>query len=154
MSRHDDRGLVAVRRVREVRERDSRLGLQQAIAATARRQEDADAARARLDTAPAFGSGTAEEFRAHTLLLRSLADASAEKDAEVRRSASVADEARRRWSHDKQSLRTAELLLERRESDRRTEQVRREARDLDELATQGWLRGVAAARPAVREVRA
>jgi hypothetical protein len=41
---------------------------------------------------------------------------------------------------DRQAVRTVELLLERRADERRAELARREAVDLDELASQGWLR--------------
>jgi hypothetical protein len=58
-----DRGLVAVRRVREARERDSRAGLEQALAETRQRAATAEVSRARLAAAPTFGSGTAEEAR-------------------------------------------------------------------------------------------
>lgn len=135
-----DRGLRAVRRVREARERDSRLGLQHALAATRRRESEAQAVRARLLAAPGFDSGTAEEFRAHALLVGTLAGSVSEKEEEVRRSAVVAEEARRRWALDRQAVRTVELLLERRAEQRRQEGVRREAAELDELAARGWQR--------------
>jgi flagellar export protein FliJ len=138
----DDRGLRAVRRVREARERDSRIGLQQALAETRLRETEAAAARARLADAPVFGHGTAAEFVGHTLLVHALAESVVRKDEEVRRSTVVAEEARRRWGLDRQAVRTAELLLERRAEERRRERARREAADLDELATQGWLRAV------------
>jgi flagellar FliJ protein len=149
----EDGGLMAVRRVREVRERDSRLGLEQALAATEQRRVEANGARARLEAAPEFGHGTGDAFRAHAVLAGALAESLARKEAEVRRSASVAEEARRRWARDRQNLRTVEMLLERRDAERRAEQARREARDLDELATQGWLRARPAA-PSPREVTA
>ncbi len=135
-----DRALTAVRRLREARERDSRIGLQQALAANRLREEEADRSRARLDSAPSFHSGTAEEYRVYTLLVRALADDVAEKQEQVRRSGTVADEARRRWGLDRQAVRTVELLLERRTEERRAELARREAAELDELAAQGWLR--------------
>ena len=140
MSAAADRGLTAVRRVREARERDSRIGLQQALAATRQREAEAEASRARLETAPSFGSGTAEEYRAYTLLVRALAESVVEKEEAVRRSKAVAEEARRRWGLDRQAVRTVELLLERRADERRADRARRESADLDELAAQGWLR--------------
>lgn len=139
-----DRGLVAVRRVRDARERDSRIGLQQALAATREREAEAASLRERLAAAPGFGNGSADEFRSHTLLVRALAESVVEKEEAVRRSATVAEEARRRWGRDRQAVRTVELLLERRAEERRQDRARREAADLDELATQGWLRGVTA----------
>lgn len=135
-----DRGLRAVRRVREARERDSRIGLQQALSTARRRESEAEVLRARLADAPAFGWGTAGEYLAHTQLVRGLAEAVAAKDEEVRRSTLVAGEARRRWALDRQAVRTVELLLERRAQERRQESARREAAGLDDLAAQGWLR--------------
>lgn len=144
-----ERGLAAVRRVREARERDSRIGLQQALAATRRHEAEATASRERLAAVPGFGDGTAEEFRGYTLLVRALAESVAETQEAVRRSTTVAEEARRRWGLDRQAVRTVELLLERRAEERRRELARREGADLDELATQGWLRHrLAAAAPA------
>ena len=153
MSAAADRGLTAVRRVREARERDSRVGLQQALAATREREAEAEASRVRLEAAPSFGTGTAAEYRAYSLLVRALAESVVEKEEAVRRSTTVAEEARRRWGMDRQAVRTVELLLERRADERRAERARREAVDLDELASQGWLRNrVAGAMP--REVTA
>ena len=140
-----DRGLTAVLRVREARERDSRTGLQKALEVVRRREAEAEAARSRLDAAPEFGQGTVEEYHAHHSLLQALAEAVAEKQEEVRRSISVGKEARRRWLVDRQALRTVELLLERRVTERRQEGARREAARLDELAAQGWQRDRTAA---------
>jgi flagellar FliJ protein len=140
-----DRGLRAVRRVREARERDSRIGLQQALAATRHREAEAELARDRLASRPPFEAGSAEEFRVYSSLVRALAESVGEKEEAVRRSAAVADEARRRWGLDRQAVRTVELLLERRAEERRQERARREAAELDELAGQGWLRNRLAA---------
>jgi flagellar protein FliJ len=135
-----DRGLHAVRRVREARERDSRIGLQQALAATRQREDEALQARRRLDHAPVFGTGTAAEFQSHVLLVRAIADTATEKQELARTSRTVADEARRRWALDRQALRTAETLLERRAEERLEDRARRHAAYLDELASQAWLR--------------
>ncbi len=148
MTATTDRGLVAVRRVREARERDSRIGLQQALAATRRRETEAATARTRLEDAPRFDAGSAEEFRCYQQLVRALAETLVAKQEEVRRSAAVSAEARRRWGLDRQAVRTVELLLEHRAEERRQERARREAADLDELAAQGWLRNRVALVPA------
>ena len=139
-ARASNRALVAVRRVRDARERDSLIGLQQALTATRERAAEAEASRARLAEAPVFGTGTAEEFRAYAVRLQALAEAVTAKEEQVRRSTSVAEEARRRWGMDRQAVRTVEVLLDRRAEEHRAEQNRREAADLDELAGQGWLR--------------
>ena len=135
-----DRGLRAVRRVREARERDSRIGLQQALAAARQREVDAEHARERLATAPGFGTGSAQAFQAHTLFVSGLADAVRQKDELLITSRTVAEESKRRWARDRQAVRTVELLLERRAEERRQDRLRREAADLDELASQAWLR--------------
>lgn len=135
-----DRGLTAVRRVREARERDSRIGLVQALAVTREREAEADAAREQLRTAPAFEVGSAAEFRTYHQLVQALADAVAVKEELLRTSRTVAEEANRRWGLDRQAVRTVELLLQRRVEERRAELARREAADLDELAAQAWHR--------------
>jgi len=135
-----DRGLKAVRRVREARERDSRIGLQHALATTGRREEDAARSRARLETAPAFAGGSADEYRLHALRGAGLAGEVARTEELLRSSRAVADEARRRWAGDRQAVRVVELLLERRAAERRAERARLGARDLDELAGQAWVR--------------
>ncbi|HSE10499.1 MAG TPA: flagellar FliJ family protein [Nocardioidaceae bacterium] len=153
MSAAADRGLKAVRRVREARERDSRLGLQQALSETRRLEVEAAASRVRFESTPRFGDGTALEYRAYTRLVRALAESVVEKEEAVRRTTAVADEARRRWGLDVQAVRTVELLLERRADERRADRARREAAELDDLAAQGWLRA-RAAKPTPREVSA
>jgi flagellar export protein FliJ len=147
-----DRGLNAVRRVREVRERDSRIGLQQALLAARAREAEAEAARARLAAAPHFGSGSAAEYQAFVLRVTALAESVLERQEELRRTTAVAEEARRRWGIDRQAVRTVGLLLERRAEERLQEAARREAADLDELAAQGWLRSHVTPAPASQDV--
>ena len=96
-----DPGLHAVARVRGVRERDSRIGLQQALRVTAQREADAVQAQAQLDGAAPFVQGTSAQFHAQRAALAALA-------AQVQRSLDLAaasrattDEARRRWQHDR-----------------------------------------------------
>ena len=135
-----DRGLLAVRRVREARERDSRVGLQQALALLGSREAAAAAAQERLLTAPGFGSGTAGDFLVHTTRMRALADEVGRATQAESASRTVAEEARRHWGQDRRRVRTVDLLLDRRADERRRERVRREAAELDDLAAQGWLR--------------
>jgi flagellar protein FliJ len=139
-TRDADPGLHAVRRVREARERDSRIGLQEALTSAENRESDAAAARRRLTALPDFDAGSTVDFRAHALFGRALAENAAEKEEQARRSAAVAAEARRRWARDRQAVRMVELLLERRAESRRAEQARKDAADLDDLAAQAWLR--------------
>ncbi len=135
-----DAGLRAVARVRGVRERDSRLGLQQALVVTGQREAEAVRAQARLDGAPAFMQGSAADFHVQRSALAALA-------AQVRRSRELAeasrgttDEAQRRWQHDRSRLRAVELLLDRRAEARRAEATRCENHELDDIAGRLWLR--------------
>ncbi len=141
MTHPQDRALVAVRRVRAARERDSRIGLQQALVAARTRADEAAAAQQRLRQAPAFAEGSATDLHVHVLhtrLLAADAHAAAER-AEAGRL--LTEEASAHWQRDRSALRVAELLLERRAEERAAERDRREARALDDLAAQGWLRG-------------
>lgn len=138
--KHHDPALNAVARVRGVRERDSRIGLQQALLATERRENDAAQAQVRLDAAPAFVHGTSRDFHAQRTALAAMA-------AQVRRMQELAEasranteEARRRWQHDRSRLRAVESLLERRAEVRRAEATRRENQELDDIAGRMWLR--------------
>jgi flagellar biosynthesis chaperone FliJ len=140
MSARDDRGLEAVRRVREARERDSRVGLQHALTSAEQHEEEAVIAQQRVASVTDFSAGTVTEFRSHAFRGRALAENAAEKHEQARRSATIAAEARRRWARDRQQLRMVQLLLERRAEERRTERARREGAELDDLATQAWLR--------------
>jgi flagellar export protein FliJ len=141
MSRYtQDRALMAVRRVRDSREQDSRIGLQQALVSVRAREEQAARASARRTGDAGFGAGTVVDFQAY--VARQAALVAHEQDARDRVESSrlVADEAERRWHADRQQVRTVELLLERRARVRREERARREARELDDLAGQAWLR--------------
>ncbi len=147
-----DRALGAVRRVRDAREQDSRIGLQHALAAARTRDAEAERARARLDQAPAFGTGSVADFRGHVLHVTALAQGEQQAAQRAESSRAVADEATRRWQRDRTELRVVDLLLERRAAERAEERGRREARELDDLAAQGWLRRTAASRAAAGEV--
>lgn len=135
-----DRGLQALRRVREVRERDSRVGLGQALADLAEREAAAALAWERVASTPPFEAGDAEDFRRYQQLVGGLAEAARARGDLVRSGRTVVAEARRRWSQDRQALRSVELLLERRAEQRRADLARREAARLDELAAQAWVR--------------
>ena len=52
----------------------------------------------------------------------------------------VALAARSRWQHDKTQLDAISMLMERRALELREELLRRESRDLDEIAGQRWAR--------------
>lgn len=146
-----DRGLRAVARVRSVREQDSRLGLQQALARLAELVAQARALRTELDDAVrglATGSYAGAEFAARRAAVDALGHALRETEdaAEVTRTLVLG--ARERWQLDKSRLRAVEILLEHREEERRRERQRAEARELDDVAGRAWLRQTRAAESA------
>ena len=142
----DDRGMAAVARVREVREHDSRVGLQQALTAQQVREARLAEAQRQLEQAPPFESGTGAAFLAARATLGALAAAAADARAEVESGATVTEAARQHWVADKSRLTAVEKLLERRADERRAEAARREAARLDEAAGQLWQRARAAER--------
>jgi flagellar protein FliJ len=136
----DDRGLSAVGRVREVRERDSRLGLQQTLRVAGEHESTATGLASDLDHAPAFTTGTTAEFVASRAWLAGMAARLEVAQQQARQARMVAEEARVRWQADKTRLRAVEHLLERRAETRRLLRDRAEARELDDIASQGWIR--------------
>lgn len=136
----DDRGLAAVARVREVRETDSRIGLQQMLS-----EEATVAGRlADLETAVAAATVPAVSTPAALLASRTALTNAAVLIGETRTALDhaqlVTAEARVRWASDKARLSAVEHLLERRALRRRTEAARVAARDADDLAAQAWAR--------------
>ncbi|MCW2755895.1 MAG: hypothetical protein JWQ32_3306 [Marmoricola sp.] len=140
MSAPRDAGLLAVARVRTVRESDSRVGLRQALAELEAAEHRVVELRRRMEVADAFGTGSAAEFLALRVSLSLLGEAlvAAEQQCECTRT--ISDAALVRWQSDKARLGAIELLLERREAERCAERERADARELDDLATQRWLR--------------
>jgi flagellar export protein FliJ len=136
-----DRGLDAVRRVRAVRETDSRIGLRRALAEAHESLSALDRAERALsvaEPAPALEPGSA-------LLARRAAQLELGADAaRARRAAEAAvrmsDTARAHWISDHARLSAVTALLERRREERRAERARVEARELDEVAGRSWLR--------------
>jgi flagellar protein FliJ len=136
----EDRGLRAVRRVREVREGDSRFGLSVALASVRERDAEVQRARSRLETAEDFATGSVADFRCHVDRLSGLVALESLATARAQASRTVAAEAQRRWQQDRRQVRVVDLLLERRALARAEERARREQAQLDDLASQGWLR--------------
>jgi len=136
----EDRGLHAVTRVRQVRERDSRLGLMQALETARQREVTAEAKRERLAATPPFECGGTAGFVAERAALAAMATEVRVAVDEAAASRNVSDEARRRWQQDRTRLRAVELLLERRADRRRAEAERRESHELDDVAGRLWLR--------------
>lgn len=137
----DDAGLDAVARVRDVREQDSRTGLQQANSelaeAAARVAEAEESVRRASEIAPGAEADSWVAARA-TLLALSSRSMKAREGAAMSRT--VAEAALARWQSDRARLEAVELLLERRATERRAQAARAEARELDDLATQRHLR--------------
>lgn len=137
-----DRGLLAVRRVREVRELDARLGLAQA-----RAEERTAAGRlARLEQALVDGAEqpavlTGAELVARRDVLLRIGDGVTDSREALASAGRVSDSARAHWQAARTRTRAIDTLLERRAEARREEARRAEARELDEIATRAWLRG-------------
>jgi flagellar export protein FliJ len=130
-----------VARVRGVREHDSRLGLQLALAEQRSLEERVSTLSDRLAALPGAASGTPAEvivFRAGTAALGAhLREAHAEATSHH----AVVEGARARWQADRTRLSAVESLLERRAERRRVEQAKAEAKELDDLASVRWARG-------------
>jgi len=128
-----DRGLRAVARVREVRERDSRAGLLQALSnVRSRETELAERAQA-LATASSRSYGTLGEFVVGRQFLEATAQGVVEAQRRLAASTTVATEARGRWQADKTRARAIEHLLEVRAERARAEALRAEARETDDI---------------------
>jgi flagellar FliJ protein len=139
-----DRGLGAVRRVRAVRETDSRIGLRRALAQADQSLGDlarAERALSAADPAPALESGAALVARRAAQLELGADAARARRAAEV--AVRMSDAARAHWISDHARLSAVTALLERRREERRAERARVEARQLDEVAGRSWLRASA-----------
>jgi flagellar FliJ protein len=141
VKRHEqDRALHAVRRVRDVREQDSRFGLTVALGSAEKKEAAVEDATRRLDAAGSFAAGSVSDFQAHVDRMAGLVTLQSRAVAAADASRLVADEAQRRWQRDRQQVRVVDLLLERRAAERAEQLARREAAQLDDLATQAWLR--------------
>jgi flagellar protein FliJ len=140
--RHD-RGLRAVARVRGVREHDSRLGLQLALAEQRTRDERVTTLAGRLAHAPAALSGSPADIVGLRAGLDALGDAlrGARTDAEAQRL--LTDDARARWQAAATELEAVEQLLDRRAARRRAAAAKAEAKELDDLASVRWAREAA-----------
>lgn len=140
MSTLHDPGLRAVERVRGVREQDSRLGLQRALRDLAERESALDRLEESIRTFGGAASGDMAQFAAIRQSLLHLRHAVAEARDAVTSARSVALDAQAHWSTDKSRLGAVEGLLERRAEERAVEGGRAEAKQLDDIAGQGWLR--------------
>ena len=139
-STHPDAGMLAVARVRAVRERDSRLGLQQAINEQRRYETHLVELGRRLDEALRFDGGTVASFLHVRAGYRAITEEIVAATADLQTARNITESAREHWQRDKTRLSAVELLLERRGDERRTELRRREDRELDDIAAQRWQR--------------
>jgi flagellar export protein FliJ len=139
MRRRTD-ALDAVARVRRVREQDSLAGLRQATREVDDAQRRVSALEARLLLrASAAPQDTAGFVAARTGLLAVEQAATAAQSALVA-ARNLAVSAQAHWEHDKSRLEAIEMLQDRRAQEARAEELRDEARELDEVAAQLWQR--------------
>ena len=134
--------MLAVRRVRGVRETDSRVGLQQAVAERRAAGSRVNDLRQRLTRAgrEVDAAAATSAFLASRASLLAMSGALREAERAWEVSGTVTDAAQEQWRQDRARLAAIDLLLERRAAERRAEDLRREARQLDEFASQRWLR--------------
>jgi flagellar protein FliJ len=135
-----DAGMLAVARVRGVREQDSRIGLQQALHEQRAHETRVADLRHRIRSAGTFGAGSAGSFLALRASLDALGAVLRAAEEQAAASRTVSESAYAHWQHDKARLAAVEVLLERRAEARRVEVARRDARDLDEMSVQTWQR--------------
>lgn len=135
-----DRGMRAVARVRGVREKDSQIGLQQALREQRQHEARSDELRGQLERHRSFTSGSAASFVALRASLDALGEVLSATETRAATSRTVSEAAYARWQVDKARLSAVELLIERREDARREDLARRERRELDEIAAQLWRR--------------
>ena len=128
-----DRGMRAVARVREVRERDSRVGLLQALTNVRTREDQLTELRTALDQASVRDADTLDAFVVSRHLLAAMAVAVREAEQRLDASRTVAVEAHHRWQADKARVRAIEHLLEERALRRAEEADRAEVRETDDI---------------------
>lgn len=135
------RGLV---RLRNLRERDSRLGL-----ATALIEENAAAARVRaiedqMTDTPEHEVSDLEAFRARQHRLEALVMALSDARSAHASAHQLALAARSRWMEDRTRLAAVEALIARRAAAVRAERLRGENREMDAIGEDLWRRAQSA----------
>jgi flagellar export protein FliJ len=136
----EDRGLGAVARVREVRERDSRLGLAQAIGEQQHLAGVLHDLERSLRSRDAAAAGSAQDFVVLRTSLTLLGAAIGDARRDLATAGEVTAAALDRWRQDKTRLSAVEGLLDRRAEERRVHRAREEAKELDEVAGRLWQR--------------
>ena len=132
MTQHD-KGMRAVRRVREVRERDSRIGLLHALTAVRDREARLEELRNALEQAVTRQADTLDDFVVSRHLLASMAVAVGEAEHRLAAARTVAAAAHQRWQADKAGMKAIEHLLEQRAIARAEERKRVEVREIDDV---------------------
>ena len=131
-----DRGMDAVARVREVRERDSRIGLLQALSSVREREHQLARLEHELAQAQLRPPTTLDDFAMSRQFLDAMARAVRDAGARLDASHTVATEAHHRWQADRSRVRAVEHLLEQRAERRREDAERAAARELDDVVGQ------------------
>jgi flagellar export protein FliJ len=140
MRRPETDGLRAVARVRRVREQDSRAGLQQAIREVGEAQSRLSSLESRLAAGVGSDVDDVSTFVAARTHLLAVERAATAAQAGLVTARNLAHSAQAHWQHDKSRLEAIEMLQERRADEARAEEQRTEARELDEISTQLWVR--------------
>ncbi|HET7690395.1 MAG TPA: flagellar FliJ family protein [Nocardioidaceae bacterium] len=139
MSARADAGMRAVSRVREIRERDSRIGVQQA-AAELRAREATLADLQQRAAATQSSDQSIEAYLRSRDYLTALGEQIVVTERSVAAAATLTDSALAHWRVDRTRLGAVELLLERRAEVRRQERALEESKRLDEAAALLWQR--------------
>jgi flagellar biosynthesis chaperone FliJ len=140
-----DPGLHAVARVRAVRERDSRLGLQRAAADEQRAATEVQRLHDALAGLDGRADGDAGRFVAARAVYLGLCEALSSARRDERAAHLLTVDAAAHWRSDHARLGAVEGLLERRAEARAVEARRTEDRELDDVAGRLWLRQTPAA---------
>lgn len=133
------KAMQAVARVREVRERDSRLGMGTALAEHRARQDAAQEAHGVLSTKNSTADAiSAREFIYQRAVLSAWCQILSQRNQEADSARVLAETARAHWRHDRTRLAAVESLIERREAERQADLAHREERELDDVAARLW----------------
>lgn len=133
MRAQHDRGMKAVHRVREVRERDSRIGLLLALTRVRDREAHLEELRNALQQAVTRGADTLDAFVVSRHLLTMMAVAVGEAEQRLAAARTVATEAHHRWQADKAGMNATEHLLDQRAALRAEQAARAEVREVDDV---------------------
>jgi flagellar export protein FliJ len=132
--------LQVVARVRGVRERDSRLGLVEALGEEREAEARVAALQDQLAGLDRFESGDLTAFANRQRNVSAITDALAAARAALASSHVLALAAREQWRVDRSRLAAVESLIDRREAERRVAQQKLEDRRLDAVAEDLWRR--------------